>query len=654
MSDIVVRDEPRSGPTDIVWWHPKYKDERAQRVSTVAGQIFKSLITVRSDQFRYGGLYEELPFTGASPRAFRRRRVLTAAPVLSLNICKAVSDTYVALVTKDLPKTTFLTSGADPDVQRKANAMQEFVDGVRETAGVLNLYTELNFDAVKFGTGIIKVCEGGNKKKPTIECDRVMPWDLLVGEQDSQHRKPRSVFQVHRMDRSKAQAMWPGKAEALETANTVSLDDGDAYNIDDQVIFDMITMVEAWHMPLYEGGPDGLHTLVCGDVVVFEEPYYHAHAPFVWLYRQLPTMGMYGVSLCKELAGIQKAINRLLRDATRAEALVPGHWLVEQNSNVNTAALNDQLGIIRYSGTPPTYNAPVAVSPSLYGQLDRLWQRGFEVIGVSQMAAQSQKPAGLDSGEAIRAYADVTTLRFLPCYRLFQDFAKHVDEQILCTARDIAEKHPSFEVRAIGKYNASVIRVSAAILNENEFTLRLAETNAMADDPPAKLAQIQEMMGANLLRPMTGRRLLTGIPDLKEQMSLENASYDAVVRRLEAIIKKGEYEGPSPLMQLGDLPTGDPGAVTIATEFLLKAENDGESDETIAMLLRWVAEAQDLLAPPPPPPGPTPPPDAPPGPLGPGQPGPPVGNPSPGLPIPPPGMNGGSPLAAQPPLGAPP
>ena len=629
--------------TDVAWWHPKHKDERAAKVTVVAGQIFKSLITVRADMFRYGGLYEELPFTGSSPRAFRRRRVLTSAPILSLNICKAVSDTYVSLVTKDLPKTTFLTSGADPDVQRKAGVMQEFVDGVRETAGVLNLYTELNFDTTKFGTAVIKVCEGGSKKKPRIVCDRVMPWDFLVGEQDAQHRKPRSVFQVHRMDRSKAQEMWPDKAKDLETANTVQLDDGDAYNIDDQVVFDMITMVEAWHMPLYEDGPGGLHVLVCGDVVVFEEPWTHEHPPFVILYRQLPTSGVYGTSLCRELAGIQKAINRLLRDATRAEAMCPGHWLVEQNSNVNTASLNDQLGIIRYSGTAPQYNAPVAVSPSLYGQLDRLWQRGFEVIGVSQMAAQSQKPAGLDSGEAIRAYADVTTLRFLPCYRLFQDFAKNVDEQILTVARDIAAKRPSFEVRAMGRASAAVIKASAALLEENEFTLRLAETNAMADDPPAKLAQVQEMMGANLLRPMTGRRLLTDIPDLKEQMSLENASYDAVVRRMDDIIKKGIYRGPEPLMQLADLPTGDPGAVTIATEYALKAENDNEPEETVNLILRWVAEAQDLLAPPPPPPG------ASPGPLGPGSPGPTPTGPSPGLPPPGPAMNGGSPVAAQPP-----
>ena len=647
MSELVILDKPQKDTvTDVAWWHPRHKEDRAAKITVVAGQIFKSLITVRADMFRYGGLYEELPFTGSSPRAFRRRRVLTAAPILSLNICKAVTDTYISLVTKDLPKTTFLTSGADPEVQRKASVMQEFVDGVRETAGVLNLYTELNFDTGKFGTGVIKICEGGSKKKPTITCDRVMPWDFLVGEQDGQHRKPRSVFQVHRMDRSKAQALWPDKAEELTTANTVQLDDGDAYNIDDQVVFDMITMVEAWHMPLYEGGPGGIHALVCGDVVVFEEPYLHEHPPFVLLYRQLPTMGVYGTSLCKELAGIQKAINRLLRDATRAEAMCPGHWLVEQNSNVNTASLNDQLGIIRYSGTPPQYEAPVAVSPSLYGQLDRLWQRGFEVIGVSQMAAQSQKPAGLDSGEAIRAYADVTTLRFLPCYRLFQDFAKQVDEQILTVARDIAKKHPNFEVRAMGRASAAIIKASEALLEENEFTLRLAETNAMADDPPAKLAQIQEMMAANLLRPMTGRRLLTDIPDLKEQMSLENASYEAIVRRMEDIIKHGKYRGPEPLMQLGDLPTGDPGAVTIATEFMLKAENDGEPEETLSMLLRWIAEAQDLLTPPAPPP---PPPGAPLAPLGPGQPGPPLQPGSPGLPIPPPGMNGGSPVAAQPP-----
>lgn len=631
---------------EVAWWSKENGGaERADAVMRVASQIWRSMQPIRADMFRYGALYEELPFQGASPRAYRRRRTLTSAPVLSLNVCKAVSDTYVSLVTKDLPKTTFYTVEGDPDLQRKAGILQQFCDGVRADAGILQLYTELSFDVVKFGTAVIKVCEGGHEKNPRIVADRVMPWDWLVGEADSLHRKQMSEFQIHRMDRAKAQARWPKKAKELETANSTLFDDGDAYQIEDGLVSDTVVLIEAYHKALYEGaeGEDaGLHVLVCGDVVIWEEPYSHENTPFLALYRQLPTMGAYGTSLCKELAGIQKAINRLLRDATRAEALVTGHWLVEQNSKVNTAALNDQIGVIRYTGTPPQFNAPSPVSPSLYGQLDRLWERAFEVIGVSQMAAQSQKPQGLDSGEAIRAYADVTTLRFLPCYRLFQEFAKQTDELVLMAARDISTKYKSFEVKAMGRASMSVVKVSDVLLEEHQFTLKLAETNAMADDPSALLQQVQEMMGANLLRPMTGRRLLTDIPDLKEQMSLENASYNLVVKRLEAIIKDREYRGPEPVMQLVDLPTGDPGAKTIASEFAMKAENDNEPQEVQDMLLRWVAECDDLITmsqPPPPPPG------APNGPLGPGSHGPVPTGPSPGLPPP---MNGGSPIAAQP------
>ena len=73
-------------------------------------------------------------------------------------------------------------------------------------------------------------------------------------------------------------------------------------------------------------------------------------------------------------------------------------------------------------------------------------------------------------------------------------------------------------------------------------------------------------------------------------------------------------------MQLEDLPTGDPGAITLAMQFLLKAQNDGESRVKINMLIRWITEAQDLdglaqpPAPPPGPPGAGAPPGAPPGP----------------------------------------
>jgi hypothetical protein len=591
-STMVTHGKPKQA---MRWWLEETPAERAAAIERCAGAAWRSLTSVRSDMYKYASMYEEMPFIGASPRAFRRRRVMQSAPILSLNVAKACSDTYVAMVTDAMPKTSFFTNGGEPDLQRQCKTMQMFVDGVRQALDLPETFTELNFDVCKFGTGLIQVYAGGDPKAPEICADRVMPWDWLTLEQESSMRKQRNEFRIHRMDRALACERWPDKKRELESASSLTFDDGASYESEELVLGDTINIVEAWHMPYFEGGEGGVHAFSVGDEILAWDAYPYIHSNIVPLYRQLPTMGVYGLSLCKELAGLQKAINRLLRDLTKAEALIVGHWLVDAASEINTAALNDQLGVIRYRGNQPVFYAPSPNSPSAYQQLDRLYGKSFEIIGVPTMMAQGQKPPGLNSGEAIRSYADVTTKRFKPSYKLFQSFGKRVDELVVRTAREISEKNRGFEVKAMGREGMTTLRASKSILDDNKFAIQIAETNLMADDPSSKYETVQEMMGSSLVTPMTGRRMLTGIPDIKEEMSLENASYDAVTTRLDKILRDGEYSGPEPIMQLADLPTGDPGAITLATNFLLKAENDNEPQEKRDLLIRWLTEAQDLL-----------------------------------------------------------
>ena len=73
--------------------------------------------------------------------------------------------------------------------------------------------------------------------------------------------------------------------------------------------------------------------------------------------------------------------------------------MVEQGSKVNFAALNDQLGSkVEYEGQAPVFNAPTPVDPSMAAHLLFLLQQAYALVGISQMSAQSLKPAGIDSG----------------------------------------------------------------------------------------------------------------------------------------------------------------------------------------------------------------------------------------------------------------
>ena len=52
------------------------------------------------------------------------------------------------------------------------------------------------------------------------------------------------------------------------------------------------------------------------------------------------------------------------------------------------------------------------ISQDLFMHLDRLYNRSFEIAGISQLSAQSSKPSGLDSGRALREFSDIESERF--------------------------------------------------------------------------------------------------------------------------------------------------------------------------------------------------------------------------------------------------
>jgi hypothetical protein len=240
------------------------------------------------------------------------------------------------------------------------------------------------------------------------------------------------------------------------------------------------------------------------------------------------------------------------------------------------------------------------------------------------MSAQSLKPAGIDSGEAMRTYADVTTQRFEPCYRLLQDFTLEVARKELAFARDIAEDHPGYEVKAMGKGAMAVIRASDALLSDNEFGIELDATNAMADELPSRIQQVNDLAAMGALTTTTVRRLVSdGNADLEAELALEDASRNLVMKILDAIQDEGEngYEPPDPGMQLDDLPDGTPGAIRLSQLIALKAQNEGLDDERVNLLYRWSAQAVGLKQIATPPmvsgPGGSPMPPPPPGPQGP-------------------------------------
>ena len=584
-------------PKDQRWWLDEFVETRGERVTQVAAELYRRMEPHRQGMWRWAGLYANDPFLstqlGFSPRSKSLSQNNTRTAPLSLNAVKAVSDTYVALVTDDRPKVSAVTSGGSWELQQKAAALEKFIGGVFYENDIYTVATLVNYDVVKCGTGIIKVADD-RPRKTHIKMQRIFPWDILADPDDAMYGNPQCLYELRRIPRVVAQEYWPEKADDIARCTGDFSTLGNETSAQLAYNEEYVYVVEAWRRSPAEGVP-GLHVIVVGDVVLFEEEWNRDSFPFVFFYRQRPTEGIWGISLGQELSGLQLAVNKLLRDIQRAQNLVVGHYLIENSTQVNTGNISDRIGgFIRYRGTKPEYVAPPPVPDQTIMYLQQLWGRCFETIGISQQAAQSQKPAGLNSGKAIMVYADIQSQRFKPSYVEYQNAFIELGKQVIATAREMDE---TFYVHAAGRSTMTTVSwADAGGLEDSEFALKLYPTNALADDPASRLQQVQDLMVAKLLTDKQGRRLLD-MPDLEALNDYENASYNLVMK-IQAMILNGEEDapGPEPFMDLVE-------AIQTMQLGYLKAKLGGAKPDRLAKVSDWIAAAKQMLdeatAPPP-------------------------------------------------------
>lgn len=639
-----AQERERDAPTEQTargaeyrWWEEADLTLRAQKISDVAGELWKQLEPVRSTMLMCARLYGNAPVVGLGPRSYRSTGLGGRWQRISINGVKAVCDTYVSLVTKDPPKVTVLTSGATHAVQEKAKLIEQFCDGIFYENDIHELDAQLVLDTAEFHLSVEHwyADTWTDPENPRIVCDRRLPWELLVDEATCQYGKlPREIYLVSFKDRwqliDRLRKEYPEEAKRLETANSSHFDDAENHGYSGRSgadrLADIVPVIEAYRRPWSTQSKDGRHCIVVGDVMLNpkDQAWTRLDFPVELNWRLRPSSGVYGSPLPEELAGAQTEVNKGLAKIARSHHMcaVP-HLMVEQSAKINTSQLDNQIAsLIRYTGAQPVPLVYSGVAPDVYQHVWRIKDEMFSIIGVNAMNSQGQLPPGVKSGRAMRTLADVTTQRFQPSYRQFQGLYLRRFRQVIALANEISEKHPNFGTKADGTKRMKAVKWADAALREEEFILRIYATNSLADDPAERIEQVTEIQG--LPAPM--KRLLN-FPDLDADANYEMADYNLTMRAADQIIDEGEYHGPEQFMNLD--PDDPEGAIKWMNRAYLRARMDLVPEDRLNMMRTWMRQAKDLWdeahpAPPPPmmQPGMPPPMGAPPppagGPMGPG------------------------------------
>lgn len=527
-----------SGPkkdklTAYKWWLAKSKGELADQIMGTT-QFLKQQSQERYRQAAvYARLYGNMPLQNFIGANMTKMAVGQTLPIdrPTMNVVQSCIDTLVARITQSRPRPVFLTDNGDYRLRNMAKQMNSFIAGEFYQMQAYELGALQLRDAAIFGTGALKVF----KKNKRVAIERVIaPLELLVDENDAMYGNPRQLIQIKLVDRAVLAAAMPEEKSVINRAQQ-----GFPFESADQTASDQVIVAEAWHLPSGPDATDGRHAIVCSEGTIFDEKWDRETFPFVFMHYSPRPMGFWGQGLAEQIMGTQVEINKLLMTISAAINLVGvPRVFVEMGSKVVKAQLNNAIGsIVTYSGTKPQYEIAPCIPQEVYAQLQRLIDYAYQQSGISALAAQAQKPAGLNSGEAIRSYDDIQSDRFAALEKRYDQIFIDLSYQDIYEAKKICEEEGKYTTVYPNKDGTKEIDLPKADLLENPI-IQCFDASSLPREPAGRLQKVTEMMQAGLVSPDEGRRLLD-FPDIQQEDRLKSAAEERILQMLDKIVESG-------------------------------------------------------------------------------------------------------------------
>ncbi len=553
-----VVDEGNAAALMSKWWEAENDMELATRLCGTASYL-KTNQSYRLRQLAvsvrlYSGL-SVYSYAGSNVSKMDKSRTLPDDRP-TFNIIESTTDTLVSRLTQNEPQPKFLTDRADYKKRHLAQDMNYFILGEFYQTDFYEKASKMLRDGCIMGSGILKVYRGYDDK---VKVDRVMATDLYVDENDSLNGDPQQMIQLALVDRECLFARTVGSKEKAAIANTPQSYPDNAPETG-RTVADQVMVVEGWKLPTGDdpeapGYVPGRHTIATTGGVIFDEEWHKPKFPFVVFNYSEPFIGYWGQGLGTRLFGTQISINRIMYTISRAINLVGvPRVFVEMGSKVSKAHNNNEIGvIIPYSGVKPSYEVAPCNAPELYAERDKLIEYGYRQEGISDMQATGKKPAGLDSGEAIRSYDDINSDRSAELAKKYERVFIDAAYLMVETAMEIAKETGKYQTVYPKKDGTREINLPDMAFLNDPFVIKCFTESSLPRTPAGRIAAIMEQLQTGMLTIKEARSLMK-MPDLEENAQLNNASEERIFQILDKIVEKGEYTMPDEFMDL-DLAT---------------------------------------------------------------------------------------------------
>jgi hypothetical protein len=529
------------------WWTEKDEFKLADQLCGTVAYLKQSQQFRQRQAAIYARLYGNqtlFSFVGANMSKMDQYAGLPADRP-TFNLVSSVVDTLVSRITQARPTPVFLTDNGDYKERNLAKKLNNFILGEFYQTKAYEMAEFILRDALVEGTGCLKIYEDQNKK---VAIDRVLLTELFVDLDEAIYNDPRKLYQVKLIDRKVLEANFPKYKDIISSAMKATVDNSSESS---KTVSDLVMVVEGWKLPSGPNVKDGRHVIACSSGTLLDEEWTKPKFPFVFMHHKKRLLGFWSQGVAESLMGTQMELNSLLMTIAKSIKLVGvPRVFIEDGSKVIKAHNNNEIGVIvTYRGTKPSYEVAPCVPQEMYAERDRIIQYGYQQEGLSFMAASAQKPAGLDSGEAIRTYDDINSDRFAALEKRYSNFFVDVAYQMIDLAKDIAERDGKYQTIYPDKKGTKEIDLPKLSLLQDPFVIQAYTESSLPRDPSGRLQKVTEMVQSGMVTIQEGRRLLD-YPDLDQVETLANASEERIYCYLDDMIESGKYNPPDPFMNI--------------------------------------------------------------------------------------------------------
>jgi gas vesicle protein len=420
------------------------------------------------------------------------------------NIIASCIETLCSKIASQKVRPFFNTINGTFKEMQIARQAQIFFDQLYDENNVNNVITNAFRSACIFDKGIVKIASDG------ISCR--LPWNVYVDPKEATYKNITHI--AERLPK------FPGRL--LKSVYGI---DKDVNPRSDYTVYEYYDTIE--HIK-------AVYVLELNKVI--KQKWDAKIVPYLFLYYSDPIKGNTSQSVVDQLYGIQMQIDELLAVIKDSITLNPGMTMfVPRSSNIKTNMLSNRTGqIVQYdpvpgmTSTPVTYATSDIVSPQFVQLLDKLKNDAYEIVGISQLSATSQKPSGLNSGVALSTMEDIESDRFETqlnnVIRMYVDIAK--------ACLDIFPPEDNILPNDINRANITWADIIDA---RNNLKIQFSAASALSKDPSEKLKQLTSLAEAGVI-PQSHIATLMELPDLQSGYNIGNNAFNAVYTFIDNVI----------------------------------------------------------------------------------------------------------------------